>query len=226
MFLQFWYNFFNINEKRKAIMTTLKHGFTLAETLITLAIIGVVAAITIPSLMQKTQDQELKTAWKKQYAMLSQTTAQLVADNGGDITDIMNTGSQLVESYSTYYKPTKKCDFTNLVCFTSYTKIKTKTGEMTCPDSQYMLDDGQFMLADGATIAVESRTSDPTNDRYLFVDVNGFKNPNTIGKDIFGVRVLRNKILPIGASDSITNPRQACFVTNTGFENSAKYLQE
>lgn len=158
--------------------------------------------------------------------MLSQATAQLVADNGGDITEIMNTGSQLAESYSSYYKPTKKCEPANFSCFTSYLKIKTQNGEVACSDSQYMIDDGQFMLADGATIAIESRTSDPANDRYIFVDVNGFKNPNTIGKDIFGIRILKNKILPLGSTDSITNPRQTCFVTNTGFENSAKYLQE
>ena len=50
----------------------MKKGFTLAEVLITLAIIGVVAALTIPSVIVKTQQQEFKTAAKKAYSVLSQ----------------------------------------------------------------------------------------------------------------------------------------------------------
>ncbi len=40
-------------------------GFTLAEVLITLAIIGVVAAISIPSVISNSQQQEFKTGLKK-----------------------------------------------------------------------------------------------------------------------------------------------------------------
>ena len=50
----------------------MKKGFTLAEVLITLAIIGVVAALTIPSVIVKTQQQEFRTAAKKAYSVLSQ----------------------------------------------------------------------------------------------------------------------------------------------------------
>ena len=50
----------------------MKKGFTLAEVLITLAIIGVVAALTIPSVIVRTQQQEFKTAAKKAHSVLSQ----------------------------------------------------------------------------------------------------------------------------------------------------------
>ena len=50
----------------------MKKGFTLAEVLITLAIIGVVAALTIPSVIVKTQQQEFKTGAKKAISVLSQ----------------------------------------------------------------------------------------------------------------------------------------------------------
>ncbi|MDO5438036.1 MAG: prepilin-type N-terminal cleavage/methylation domain-containing protein, partial [bacterium] len=42
-----------------------KKGFTLAEVLITLAIIGVVAAISIPSVISNSQQQEFKTGLRK-----------------------------------------------------------------------------------------------------------------------------------------------------------------
>lgn len=46
-------------------------GFTLAEVLITLAIIGVVAALTIPSVIANTQQQEFKTGLKKAVSVLN-----------------------------------------------------------------------------------------------------------------------------------------------------------
>ena len=45
-------------------------GFTLAEVLITLGIIGVVAALTIPTLMQKLDDREIVSGLKKFYSTM------------------------------------------------------------------------------------------------------------------------------------------------------------
>ena len=51
---------------------TKRFGFTLAEVLITLGIIGVVAAMTMPTLMNSTQGAQYKTAFKKSLSALSQ----------------------------------------------------------------------------------------------------------------------------------------------------------
>ena len=44
-----------------------KGGFTLAEVLLTLVVIGIVASLTIPSIIQNIQDANLKIAWKKKF---------------------------------------------------------------------------------------------------------------------------------------------------------------
>lgn len=62
-------------------------AFTLAEVLITLGIIGVVAALTIPALMNQTNDKEFIVAWKKAYSSISNGYNQAVMDNGGAIAD-------------------------------------------------------------------------------------------------------------------------------------------
>ena len=64
----------------------MKKGFTLAEVLITLGIIGVVAAMTIPTLMTKYAKQRTETQLVKFYSMMNQTLRMSVADNG-DRTD-------------------------------------------------------------------------------------------------------------------------------------------
>jgi prepilin-type N-terminal cleavage/methylation domain-containing protein len=57
-----------------------KSGFTLAEVLLTLLIIGVVASLVIPGIIADTQEQELKTAWKKAYATISNAARLQLAE--------------------------------------------------------------------------------------------------------------------------------------------------
>src|SRR5574344_2128782 len=64
-----------------------KAAFTLAEVLIVLGIIGVVAAFTIPTLMNKVQNQEYVVGVKKEYSMINNGFAQLLADEGVDSLD-------------------------------------------------------------------------------------------------------------------------------------------
>jgi len=59
-----------------------KAAFTLAEVLITLGIIGVVAALTIPSLIANYKDKETIVKLKKVYSVLSQAYQRAVFDNG------------------------------------------------------------------------------------------------------------------------------------------------
>ena len=65
-----------------------KHGFTLAEVLITLAIIGVVATITLPSLMSNTQEQQAVTAFRKAMNTLNEVPQMNAAVDGFDYGDI------------------------------------------------------------------------------------------------------------------------------------------
>lgn len=55
----------------------LKKGFTLSEVLLTLTIIGVVAAMTIPSLFQSMRDNDRRVTFKKSVAIISEATQQL-----------------------------------------------------------------------------------------------------------------------------------------------------
>ena len=65
-----------------------KNGFTLAEVLITLAIIGVVATLTLPALMTNTQEQQAKTALKKGINTLTEAAQMHQAITGVDFGSI------------------------------------------------------------------------------------------------------------------------------------------
>lgn len=61
----------------------MKHGYTLAEVLITLVVIGVVAAMTLPTLINKYREKELVTRYKRVYSLINQAYMRAIADNGG-----------------------------------------------------------------------------------------------------------------------------------------------
>lgn len=85
-----------------------KNAFTLAEVLITLGIIGVVAAMTLPALIQNYQKQAFVTRGKWFYSFMSQALQRSVVDNGPMSdwkTDISVSGIHASEQYfNTYIK--------------------------------------------------------------------------------------------------------------------------
>lgn len=69
-------------------------GFTLAEVLITLGIIGVVAAMTMPTLINSTQGAQYKTAYKKALTVLSQAVVMNIALNDYDLSQVVGGTAQ------------------------------------------------------------------------------------------------------------------------------------
>ena len=70
---------------KKTIGNGAKSAFTLAEVLITLGIIGVVAAMTMPTLINSTQGAQYKTAYKKALSVMSQAVVMNIALDDYDL---------------------------------------------------------------------------------------------------------------------------------------------
>lgn len=175
----------------------LRSAFTLAEVLITLGIIGVVAALTISTLMNNINDMELKTAWKKDYAVIAQAISRLASDNNGDlgngVFDISNFNNTR-DAIKPYVLYTKACDryssFNN--CWPgNYKNLDGTAG--TWPDLP------SIMLSNGSTIMIAvlnptctgAINNIPDVCGYIPVDVNGMKGPNVQGRDEFSLWVTR-----------------------------------
>ena len=75
-------------------------GFTLAEVLITLAIIGVVAAIAIPSVISNSQQQEFKTGLRKAVSVLNSAITMNMAIDGETPYDNKDTFNYLIRHMS------------------------------------------------------------------------------------------------------------------------------
>ncbi len=105
-----------------------KYGFTLAEVLITLAIIGVVAAISIPSVISNSQQQEFKTGLRKAVSVLNSSITMNMALDGETPYDNINTFAYLqkymsilksTNDRSTYFYTVNKGGYMNAAFYTT-----------------------------------------------------------------------------------------------------------
>ena len=74
-------------------MKSFRNAFTLAEVLVTLGIIGVVAAMTLPTVIANVRYHELKTRLKKTYSELNQIAQKFYYDEGMSVPDYTYVGS-------------------------------------------------------------------------------------------------------------------------------------
>ena len=160
-----------------------KRGFTLAEVLITLGIIGIVAAMTLPTVIQKHQKQVTVQRLKKVYAVLNQAFKLSESDNGEFAYWDSKNDIGATRFFEKYWKP-----YLNnpVVCETyqecGYKESKPwqtlkggRKGEVSATDN---LTDNRisFKLPDGTFISLSDN---------IYIDLNGSQKPNIYGKDFF-----------------------------------------
>lgn len=184
-------------------------AFTLAEVLITLGIIGVVASITIPTLIKNTQDAEFKTKMKKGFSVLSQATMSLASDNGGTI-PTYGTYDQFMSAYSDYLSYIKVCYQGDTSCSTGNgNDYKTYSGAAWPGGWPFDAGRAAGVLKDGTVfyfaylgIAQGWRITDRQNCiGHVIIDTNGAKGPNQTTKDIWELLIGNDgRVVPMGSA--------------------------
>lgn len=200
-------------------------GFTLAEVLITLVVIGVMAAMTIPTLMNQTNEQETITALKKAYSIMGQAYQKVISENGEIIPSELGSNEREAtqkfgEMMAKHLSISKNCGMsTNEDCFAegTYNFLNgTILGNFNNLDDYYKvrLNDGMSLLTNASNnyISVYQGFCDKMD--YIFghvsVDINGDKGPNVLGKDYFNFYVTKYGILPVGTPEDGVNTLSQC----------------
>src|SRR5574344_2690541 len=203
-------------------------AFTLAEVLIVLGIIGIVASMTIPTLMNKVAKQEYLTALKKFYSTQTDGWSRLLADEGVqqlEDTSVWQsmTSSGCSPSYAKYasYKPffdnLKKYFRFSVMTAPSYQMYNfdgTEDGDYTgrtvlaFADGSVMYDGYFWIYTEKANATKSAKIAAGgghmySRQGYIYIDINGFKKPNTIGRDIFEFYLSGDgKLYPSNGKDS------------------------
>ncbi len=184
-------------------------GFTLAEVLITLGILGIIAAITLPVITQKIDKLITVSKLKKSVATLNEIIRLSEKDNGevwewdfpGTANENYDRNFIESEFFKKYFEP--------------YIKIVGKCkGEniQSAAYPIYNIDWGVrstiwswIILPDGTAIGIFNNPgleSEPGGGYYMwiFIDINADKKPNMLGKDIFIAELVRNKRIVLWGS--------------------------
>ena len=169
-------------------------AFTLAEILITLAIIGIVSALTIPTLMADYQNRVFVTTLHKTYNDINQALQRFMSDKNTE--DLMEAGMRNQASVNSfienYLKYNKVCSSTMSGCMAATTDYY-KMSNANIPSSTFA-NTQSYILASGATIRPYYYKSGDKLINFL-VDTNGVKKPNTLGRDLFILGVYRNGLI-------------------------------
>lgn len=178
-------------------LSNIRDGFTLAEVLITLGIIGVVAAMTMPTLMNQTNGAQYKAAYKKALSAISQAVTLNVALDEWNFADLeaetggTNTLKSLFEKrmnvVRTETAAPKLADGT-----TAYSPKKTADASagaeekiITDADRFIFFNDGimfAYKAASAVNCTIDETLADTPTKCEGYIDVNGIKAPNKVVK--------------------------------------------
>lgn len=191
-------------------------AFTLAEVLITLGIIGVVAAMTLPSVIGHYKEKETVVRLKHAYSVFSQAHMRAIIANGpsegwgiGNFAT-MDGAVKLYNIYKPFLLKLQDCS-DKYGCFFEgdYKALNgTRYGYQPREHSMY----ARGMLANGVSFAIasggngcEQDFSENGSGRFskscgiIYVDINGYKNPNQAGVDYFAFVITLDGIYPFGS---------------------------
>ena len=165
---------------------TKRFGFTLAEVLITLGIIGVVAAMTMPTLMNSTNGAQYKTAYKKALSVLSQAVVLNVALDDYDLSQATETSGTKVtdgSSASLYNLFKNRMNVVKTATTGTGWTASNNSNIKFAQNSNYTLffNDGiVFTFKNNVGNCTEGNSGGTTTESkcYGVIDVNGEKNPN------------------------------------------------
>ena len=169
-----------------------QQGFTLAETLITIGIIGVVAGLTIPTIISEYQERVLVNLAKKNYSLVMNAINMYNNDNESIgnysvLMDYCKSNTEIITDFMKYFNGAKLCHQNNTQnCNLSY-KIKTPYPQNDGNNHNYFFPSldarSTILLADGAYLSLRRETTQAGNCGYTWYKAVTDENGNFIKND-------------------------------------------
>ena len=221
------------NKKQVALR---QKAFTLAEVLIVIGIIGIIANMTIPTLIENATEAQTRSGLKVAYSILSQAMTQISSENSGTIAGICEDFDDVC--FKNMFKPalkyTKECNgqIATNGCWASVQYLDGSSYSWI--DNAGADSPAGLILNNGMLVAFRwhyKNCAYPGNNKcgWIAVDINGFKKPNRWGKDTFNFHVADGVVKPFGSvgdtgNDITCNPTDVG--SDAGYGCASKYLYD
>ena len=181
--------------------------------------------MTIPTLINKTDKQELVTRLKKAYSTMAQATNKIIAEEGlprADMGGWATSPEAVYNMYKKYLGKVKDCGLGSAGCFQGpHKRFNGTVASYDGTSSKYA-----FILSDGTEVMISTSgvNTDCTGNvcASFLVDVNGAKGPNHIGYDGFGFILTENGLKPTGCDD----PNVCVKGVTVGWDCACKVIRE
>lgn len=223
--------------------TLCKVAFTLSEVLITLGIIGVVAAITLPALISNYQKIVYVNQLKKSVSVIENGFKLILADDGVDkltdtglwstFSDFIGAGA-LHSNFMGYMKKYFKVIDNNTIDLKDYKQLNGASPGVN-PRSNFILADGSYFMFGSVYKTPTSLSEEDCKMAkelggnfceyaidLIYIDVNGSKRPNQFGRDLFQFIVSNDgRLIPQGGKDDALYDSQVELSSNRNYWNSS-----
>ena len=208
-----------------------KAAFTLAEVLITLGIIGVVAAMTIPTLVANYRKAKVETDLKTSYSILQNLVKLSTVENGDPSTwGITNDDHDTFDKYFLpYLKGVYNCDPAEIESANETQKGRCQTAIYTSEDNYINtnLAKKKYILSNGIGIMYRSGGALTTTQRrgIFWIDISR-GDKLVMGKNVFtyNLVVVNNGYFVTGTKDYMPNKSfcDSAYISRSKLINNCK----
>ena len=198
-------------------------GFSLPEVILVLSIIGIVAGLIVPTLLNNIQQSQFNTGVWQADTMLSQAVEQLQANNGiVNVTSsnaLRNDLCNVMQCVRTDTTANILSPISNPFYYSNYKSSTSSYNGAIDGSPTAILSNGMYILSINA-IGSCTGNAGVNACAWLSVDINGpYQGPNMIGEDLHAFWIVLNNgiysILPRGTSNDTTDTgSQSCNIGN------------
>lgn len=172
-------------------------AFTLAEMLVAICILGILAEITLPELFYQQQKQTTTSEVRTVYNLLDQATKMIAMDCGGDLANCLANPNaddndnaartDLANLYKKKFAIMRDCTGTTKGCFANTMYVYLDRSADANFDTRDYYDKARIVLKNGISIGFDwnGKTDFPPYYFIIPVDINNIDGPNQVGKDTF-----------------------------------------
>ncbi|MDE6138631.1 MAG: type II secretion system GspH family protein [Candidatus Gastranaerophilales bacterium] len=194
-----------------------KNAFSLAEVLITLGIIGVVAAMTIPNLLQNNFEKRAINQLRETQSIISQAV-RMSEEEYGDVEgwglkQDNDSAIKIANNLKPFLKIASDCGLIDrdTKCIGKNYQYLNTNSTVDYRNESYKY---KMSLLNGSSLMVQAIGN--TGGLQFNVDINGTSKPNVMGKDLFLFQYYEKGLYPMGAPKTIYDYKNTCQMTSTG----------